>query len=87
MKGNLVPEQDHISRYASAMRCTEDGEVTGAAFMLRHNEEFLSVNWLEFFHLDNRQEEIRAVRNALRVKLGAKAKIAIMNIGEIINYK
>ena len=54
MKSNPVPEQDHISRYASAMRCTEDGEVTGAAFMLRHNEEFLSVNWLEFFHLDNR---------------------------------
>ncbi len=86
MKGDPIPDQDHISRYCSAMHCTENGQVTGTAFQLRQIEECLSVNWLEFFHLADRQEEIREVRKVLRLKLGAKAKIAVLNVGETIKY-
>ena len=86
MKGDPIPDQDHISRYCSAMHCTENGQVTGTAFQLRQIEECLSVNWLEFFHLADRQEEIREVRKVLRLKLGAKAKIAVLNVGETISY-
>jgi len=86
MKGDPVPDQDHICRYCSAMRCTENGQVTGTAFQPRQIEKYLSVNWLEFFHLANRQEEIREVRKILRLKLGAKAKIAVLNVGETISY-
>lgn len=86
MKGDPISDQDHISRYCSAMHCTENGQVTGTAFQLRQIEEYLSVNWLEFFHLADRQKEIREVRKGLRLKLGAKAKIAVLNVGEAINY-
>lgn len=86
MKGDPLPEQDHISRYCSATRLTEDGLITGAAFHLRPSKKYLSVNWLEFFQLADRQEQIKEVRKALRLTLGAKAKIAVLNVGEIINY-
>lgn len=88
MNGGPIPRQDHISRYASAMKCTEEGEVTGVAFMLRkdRNEKYLSVNWLEFFNLCDRNAEIDAVRKALRIKPGANAKIAVMNVGKTVEY-
>ncbi len=88
MKGDSVPNKDHICRYCSATQCTEKGQVTGAAFQLRTTDENLSVNWLEFLHLANRREEIREVRRVLSLKLthGAKAKIAVLNVGEILNY-
>jgi len=86
MKGDPIPDQDHISRYCSAMHCTENGQVTGTAFQLRQIDEYLSVNWLEFFHLADRQEEIREVRKVLSLKLGAKAKIAVLNVGETTSY-
>jgi len=86
MKGDPIPDQDHISRYCSAMHCTENGQVTGTAFQLRQIDEYLSVNWLEFFHIADRQEEIREVRKVLSLKLGAKAKIAVLNVGETTSY-
>jgi len=88
MKGDPIPDQDHISRYCSATRCTEKGQVTGVAFQLRPTDEHLSVNWLEFLQLANRQEEISEVRRILSSKLGlgAEAKIAVLNVGEILNY-
>ena len=86
MKGDPIPDQDHISRYCSAMHCTENGQVTGTAFQLRLIDEYLSVNWLEFFHIADRQEEIREVRKVLSLKLGAKAKIAVLNVGETTSY-
>ena len=86
MKGDPIHDQDHISRYCSAIRCTENGQVTGTAFRPRQVDEYLSVNWLEFFHLADRQEEIREIRKVLRLEPGAKAKIAVLNVGETISY-
>jgi len=86
MKGDPVPNKDHICRYCSATQCTEKGQVTGAAFQLRPIDENLSVNWLEFLRLASRQEQISEVRRVLSLTLGAKAKIAVLNVGEILNY-
>ena len=88
MKGDRVPENHHISRYCSTTRCTEDGQVTGAAFELRQTEEYLSVNWMEFLNLVDRAEEIRAVRRILssKITVGTNAKIAILNVGEIVTH-
>lgn len=70
MKGEKVPEQNHVSRYCSAIRCTESGEVTGAAFQLRAQvEDFLSVNWLEFLQISSRDEQINEIRKVLSSKL------------------
>ncbi|AIA31968.1 hypothetical protein Y981_11200 [Leptospirillum ferriphilum YSK] len=58
------------------------------AFRLRKNEEYLSVNWLEFLEKTTREEEIAEVRNVLRKKLtiGSQSRIAIANVGSLINH-
>ena len=80
MKGDPLPEQDHISRYCFAIHCTENGKVTWTAFQLRQIDDYLSVNWMEYLRLDHRQEEIGEIRKILSSKLtlGAKAKIAVV---------
>ncbi|MBN1546405.1 MAG: hypothetical protein JW902_07085, partial [Syntrophaceae bacterium] len=51
-------------------------------------EDYLSVNWLEYLRLHHRQEEVGKIRKILASKLtlGAKAKIAVLNVGETIDY-
>jgi hypothetical protein len=87
MKGDNLPPQDHICRYCKATTLTEDGQITGAAFQLRQTEESLSVNWLEFLKLENRDHEIQEIRKVLgsKLKLGTTAKIAVLNVGKIIS--
>lgn len=88
MKGDPVPIENHISRYCSASRLTEEGQVTGTAFQLRETDEYLSVNWLEFLQQANRQDEIQEVRRVLNSKLTltANAKIAVLNVGDILDH-
>jgi hypothetical protein len=88
MKGDPVPIQNHISRCCFASKCTEGGQVTGAAFQLRETEEYLSVNWLEYLQRTNRRDEIQEVRRVLnsKLKLTANAKIAVLNVGDILNH-
>jgi len=87
MKGDPVPTEDHISRYCSPSKCTEEGEVTGTAFQFSMPHEYLSVNWLEYLQQANRQDEIQEVRRVLSSKLtlSSKGKIAVLNVGDIIN--
>jgi hypothetical protein len=88
VKGDPLPDQDHISRYCSGIRITEDGRVTAAAFQLRTVDEYLSVNWLEFLGQPNREAEIKVIRGILdsKISLGAKAKIAVLDVGKMRDY-
>jgi len=88
VKGDLLPDHDHISRYCSVTQCTEGEQVTGRAFQLRQIDNYLSANWLEFLQLYNRKNEIEEIRKVLssKLSLGAKAKIAVLNVGKIIDY-
>ena len=40
MKGDTIPEQDHIARYCRPSQ-VEDGQIQATAFMLRVDEESL----------------------------------------------
>ena len=54
--------------------------------MLRSDEERLSVNWLEFLECSSRDNEIIEIRKIYSQKfrrVGAQAKIAVLNVGEI----
>lgn len=54
--------------------------------MVRKSEESLSVNWLEFFELHSREGSISALRKTYYSKfnrIGARAKLAVLNIGEV----
>ena len=85
MKSDKIPDQDHIARYCKPTTI-EDGQIQATAFMLREGEESLSVNWLEFLNCTGRESEIKEIRSIYSRKLkrvGANAKIAVLNVGEV----
>ncbi|MDA2933375.1 hypothetical protein MYX82_03425 [Acidobacteria bacterium AH-259-D05] len=88
MKGDQLPESDHVSRYCGGSH-VQDDEVDGSAFMLREKEEYLSVNWLECLHNSDRNRQIHDLRRVLEGKgfsLGKTAIIAVLNVDEVIDH-
>ncbi|MCI0559949.1 MAG: hypothetical protein MN733_15770 [Nitrososphaera sp.] len=93
MKGDPVPNTDHISRYGGGAHIKPDGTVSGTAFRLRERlgqpERYLSVNWLEYLNKSERAAEIAEIRTIFAAKfkrVGSQAKIAVLNIGELRDY-
>ena len=87
MKGDPVPDSDHISRYCGGAQI-DNGKITGKAFRLRKRtgseEKYLSVNWLEFLKKADRDAEIEEIRKVFSRKdfqLGTQAKFAVLNVG------
>jgi hypothetical protein len=84
MKGDKIPDDDNIARYCRPTQVA-DGQIQATAFMLRAGEENLSVNWLEFLNCSSREIEIGELRGiyAAKLSVGARAKIAVLNVGEV----
>lgn len=84
MKGDQVPGPHHIARFCRPLQVADE-KIQATAFMLRPDEEYLSVNWLEFLDCSSRDSEINEVRKIYSVKLsvGASAKLAVLNVGEV----
>ena len=84
MKGDTIPDQNHIARFCRPMQVNE-GQIQAAAFMLRADEKSLSVNWLEFLNCSSRENEITKIRTIYSetFTVGARARIAILNVGEV----
>ena len=56
-----LAEHHHIARHCRA-RDIANGMPRENAFRLRPGEEYLSTNWLEYFHDSDRQSQIAGVR-------------------------
>ena len=84
MKGDKIPDQNHVARFCRPWQAP-DGHVEATAFMARSDESSMSVNWLEFLKCSNREKEIAELRNIYSAKfsVGSRAKIAIVNVGEV----
>lgn len=82
MKGQAIPESDHVARYCRASTIS-NGEISATAFMLRATDEYLSVNWLEELRRSDRASQIRDLQElyARKLRVGAAARIAILNVG------
>ena len=66
----------------------ENGQLpTFGAFMPRDSEDYLSVNWLEYFAVGSRDREIERVRDVLRAKLKLvpAGRVVVLNVGEATN--
>ncbi len=88
MKGDHVPDSDHVSRFCKPATI-DDGIVTGLAFRLREGEEYLSVNWLEYLACDDRSTQIAALRDVFErkfSKVSATARFAVLNVGALCAY-
>ena len=88
MKVDRIPGSDHISHYCRGTSVTTDGTINGTAFQIREEEDYLSVNWLEFLNKSSRDEEIAEIRKVLqkKLKLGSRSRIAVANVGTLINH-
>lgn len=61
MKGDKIPDSDNIARLCKPMQAP-DGKIQATAFMLRADDESLSVNWLEFLKCPDRNREIKELQ-------------------------
>ena len=92
MRGERIPDSDHIVRHVpwSKLRKDEDDNVLGVlgeAFRRREGEDTLSVNWVEYFDGEPAQQRIATVQcmrgSELRIRPNSKCGYAIGNVGLI----
>ncbi|HCL57233.1 MAG TPA: hypothetical protein DHW82_09540 [Spirochaetia bacterium] len=50
-----IPNHDHVTRYCPKYTLDESGKPTGDSFKLRVGEEYISVDWFEYFKKINSQ--------------------------------
>src|SRR5215216_3191402 len=90
-RGKNLPDEDHIIRYVpwQRLRRDQDDNVIGFlphAFELREGEEYLSVNWLEFYE-GSKDEQFRlsiwTIRDRFEKPLGKRSAFAIGNVGKV----
>jgi hypothetical protein len=85
MKGDPIPDEDHILRYVGGNHVDQDEDgnlvVTGGGFIARPRDDNKpSCNWLE--RLDGTLEErVQKVRNVARISYGSKARLAKLHVG------
>jgi hypothetical protein len=85
MKGDTIPDNDHISRLCHNKHVADE-HIQATAFQLRRDEDSLSVNWLECLKCSSRENEIAEMRKIYAEtfsRVGTRAKIAVPNVGEV----
>ena len=85
MKGQAVPDSDHVARYCRPSTM-QNGEISPTAFMVRETEQYLSVNWLEQLKRSDRASQISGLQKLYLKKfnrVSASARIAILNVGTL----
>ena len=79
-----LPDGDHFSRYCKPSAVDERGLPLSAAFLPKQGEEYLSVNWLEYFRALDLTVAVDQVRHVFRNKnyrLRPKGRFAVVNVG------
>lgn len=86
MKRGQIGEKHHVTRYCKPMSVDDNGLPMASAFKLRYKEEYLSVNWLEFFETSDLPQRIDFVRKAFRDKnytIKPNGRLAVLRVGEV----
>ncbi len=83
MKGDQLPDDDHIVRYVKPSFLLNE-KVTGAVFELRNNETGLSVNWLEIIEAVDNHSRLNEIRRISRLTLRRNGRFARLNVGNTI---
>ena len=82
--GDELPDEHHIARLCKGSSLDEDGNPTGASFMLREAEPYLSVNWLEDVNPNDRDNALLVLKPILAKKMTITGswKLATLNVGQ-----
>ena len=84
MTGTPLPDGDHVARYCKPSSVRPDGRPFALAFRIRENEDYLSVNWLEYFQSPDVPAAVQHIRQAFRNKgfrLGRRGLFAVLEVG------
>ena len=84
--GIELAHSHHVTRYCRRRHLRADGRPLRDAFLLRPGEEYLSTNWMEYFHDTNPQSQIAGVLQALADKgfrASRTASFAVLNVGAV----
>jgi hypothetical protein len=84
--GPAIPDGHHVARYCKPSTFDEDLNPTFAAFLLRVNETYLSVDWLESFSgAEGHAARVAALRAEVaalgHMKPAKTGKYAVLNVG------
>jgi hypothetical protein len=91
-KGKKLPNEDHIVRHVPFrnLRRDADGKVLGIlpqAFEHREVDDYLSVNWLEYFEGDNKTRLVQTKKSIEAAKvsktISMSSYLAIGNVGNV----
>lgn len=93
MPSKYLQIEDNVIRYVpwSRIRTDEDGNVQGIlgdAFVLRAEEEYLSVTWCEYFQ-GSLPERIRCAAEAIRnseLTVGSKGRFAVACVKDVDDF-
>ena len=84
-----IDETHHISRYCKPSSIDKEKQLPlASAFKLREGEEYLSVNWLEYFEAEDLNQAIDFVRQAFRDKnysVKHNGRFALLRVKEVKN--
>lgn len=83
-----LPDGDHVSRYCKPSSVGSDGLPLTSAFRLKPGEDYLSVNWLEYFGSSGLAAAVERVRDVFRHKgygLRPNGRFAVLRIGSAKN--
>lgn len=88
-KGQQLHDDHQIMRYVPWSKLRKDGDdnvlgFLGSAFELRDTEEYLSVNWLEYYpgnHSDQIEQCIKEFRDAFGVR--RKSAFGVANVRKV----
>lgn len=91
-KGPPIDSRNHIARYISMKKHTEDGRPSALAFLLE-NDDALSVDWLEFFNRIGLQENIAALQDQYQQRAISKTftarrsgHLAVAEIEQLLDH-
>lgn len=85
MTGQDLPDTDNVVRYVRGT-LVDDGRVDGTAFLLRENEQGLSVSWLDYFEGHTKSQQLDEVRPLVRLTLRRSGRFAELNVGQTLNH-
>lgn len=88
MKGNAIPQDDHVVRYVGGQHVERDINdqpvMLGSGFIARPRDaNNVSCNWLDCFG-GSLTEQVQQVRDVARVKYGARGRLGRLNVGQVV---